>query len=150
MTLNMSADAVVTAALQRKGFSVTSQRIAVSRVVLGSKKHPTAQTILKEVRKAHPALSLATVYNTLGILRELNLVQELVFTRGEKRYDSYVRPHLNVICLQCGEISDINTRSCDEIVSRAVSKAKFTVTQHRFEIYGICDKCRRRSKLPWK
>lgn len=143
-------DATLTAAFQRGHFKVTSQRIAICRFALRSREHPTAQTIFNEVKKTHHGLSLATVYNTLRVLKDLNLVQELVFTEGEKRYDPYVKPHVNVVCLQCGEIIDVKSRSCYEIVSKAVARAKFTVTQHRFEIHGICGRCKRRNRLAWK
>jgi Fur family peroxide stress response transcriptional regulator len=142
--------ATLTAAFQRGHFKVTSQRIAICRFALRSREHPTAQTIFNEVKKTQPGLSLATVYNTLRVLRDLSLVQELTFAEGEKRYDPHVKPHVNVVCLQCGQIMDVESRSCHKIVSRAIRKAKFTVTQRRFEIHGICDGCRRRSKLAWK
>jgi Fur family peroxide stress response transcriptional regulator len=143
-------DATLTAAFQRGHFNVTSQRIAICRFVLRSREHPTAQTIFSEVKKTHPGLSLATVYNTLRVLRDLSLVQELAFTEGEKRYDPNVKPHVNVVCLQCGQIMDVKSRSCYDILSKAVAKAQFTVTQHRFEIHGICRRCKRRSTPAWK
>jgi Fur family peroxide stress response transcriptional regulator len=147
MTPNIVPDTATTAVLHRKGFRATSQRMAIFRYTLGRRDHPTAQTIFKEVKRTQPGVSLATVYNTLRVLRELNLVQELASVTGKKRYDSYVKPHLNVICLQCGEISDVKARSACKMLLNTVAKVKFSVTAQCFDIYGICGKCKRRKNM---
>lgn len=132
-------------ALRRNGFKATPQRIAICSYALGSREHPTAQRVYKEVKKTHPTVSLATVYKTLQVLRQLHLVQELSFPEGENRFDSYVEPHLNVVCVQCGEVIDINDRSTREIVKKAAAKTRYTVTDQRFDIYGFCEKCKDRT-----
>ena len=141
----LSSDVSIIEALRKKGYRATSQRIAICRFALDNREHPTAQRIYAAVKKLHPTVSLATVYNTLQVLRELHLVQELVFVKGETRFDSNVAPHVNVVCLRCGTVSDVDDRVAREVVARATSKARFTVTGQRFDIYGICDKCTRRN-----
>jgi Fur family peroxide stress response transcriptional regulator len=147
MALQTLPHSSVIDALRRKGFKATPQRIAICGFALGSREHPTAQRIYREVKRVHPTVSLATVYKTLRILKQLHLVQELAFPEGESRFDSYVEPHLNVVCMGCGEVIDINDRSAREIVARAAAKTRYTVTEQRFDIYGICEKCKGRRKL---
>jgi Fur family peroxide stress response transcriptional regulator len=147
MALQTLQHSSVIDALRRNGFKATPQRIAICNFALGSREHPSAQRIYREVRKSHPTVSLATVYKTLQVLRKLRLVQELTFPEGESRFDSYVEPHLNVVCMQCGEVIDINDRSTREIVARAAAKTRYTVTEQHFDIYGICQKCKGRRKL---
>lgn len=144
MTLPKVSDTSIINALRRRGFRATSQRIAICRFALGSREHPTAQRIFMEIKKVHPTVSLATVYKTLQVLKELYLVQELAFPHAESRFDSFAEPHLNVICIRCGEVVDVNDRSAREIVSRAAAKTRYTVTEQRFDIYGICEKCKPR------
>jgi Fur family peroxide stress response transcriptional regulator len=141
----MFTDAEITAALQRKGFKVTAQRLAICRYALASRDYPTAQQVLREVKKTHRSLSLATVYNTLRVLKELKLVRELEFTRRENRYDFRPGPHLNVVCLECGEIHDLNLPVSYEGLLSAVSKSRFTVTEQHLDFYGICQKCGERN-----
>jgi Fur family peroxide stress response transcriptional regulator len=148
MTPNIVPETATTAVLHRKGFRATSQRMAIFRYTLGSRDHPTAQIIFKEVKRTQPGVSLATVYNTLKVLRELNLIHELASATGKKRYDSYLRPHLNFVCLQCCEISDVKARSACKMLLKTAAKVKFSVTTQCFDIYGICDKCKRRNMLP--
>jgi Fur family peroxide stress response transcriptional regulator len=145
MTLSqLSSDASIIEALRKKGYRATSQRIAICRFALDNREHPTAQRIYREVKRLHPTVSLATVYKTLHVLRELRLVQELPFPQGDTRFDSNVNPHVNVVCLRCGHVSDVNDRVTREVVAKAASKARFTITEQRLDIYGICERCLRR------
>ena len=98
------------------------------------------------MKKLHPTVSVATVYKTLRILKELRLVQELPLSQGETRFDSNVSPHLNVLCLQCGTVSDVNDQTIRNVVGRAASRIKFTVTAQRFDVYGLCEKCARKNR----
>jgi Fur family peroxide stress response transcriptional regulator len=150
MTISqLSSDASIIEGLRRKGYRATPQRIAICRFVVDGRKHPTAQSIYREIKKLHPTVSLATVYKTLQVLRELRLVQELAFPQSETRFDSNVAPHVNVVCLRCGIVSDVGDRLAREVVARVASITKFTVTGQRFDMYGICDKCdRRRRTVP--
>jgi Fur family peroxide stress response transcriptional regulator len=147
MALETLPNSSVIDALRRNGFKATPQRIAICGFALGSREHPTAQRIYREVKKVHPTVSLATVYKTLQVLRQLHLVQELTFPESRSRFDSYMEPHLNIFCVQCGEVVDIKDHSTREIVARAAAKTKYTVTEQRFDIYGICEKCKGRRKL---
>jgi len=139
------SDASIIRALRKKGYKATTQRIAICRFALSSREHPTAQGIYRKIKTLHPTVSLATVYKTLQVLRQLNLVQELAFPQGETRFDSNLIPHVNVACLRCGSVTDVNDRAVQDVVARVASKARFAVTRERFDIYGICEKCARKT-----
>jgi Fur family peroxide stress response transcriptional regulator len=144
-THHASPDAPIIEALRKKGFRATSQRIAICRFALRSRDHPTAQRIYGEVKEVHPTVSLATVYKTLHVLRELRLVRELAFPEGETRFDSYMKPHLNLVCLQCGNVRDLDDRSIREMTARVAATARFTVTGQRLD--GVCERCSRSTKF---
>jgi Fur family peroxide stress response transcriptional regulator len=135
------SDVAAIEALRKKGYRATPQRIAICRFALHSRDHPTAQRIYDEVKKVHPTVSLATVYKTLQILEELDLIQELGFPQGKARFDSYMKPHINLVCLRCGNIRDLDDLTAREIVKRVVATTKFTATGQRLDIYGICQNC---------
>jgi Fur family peroxide stress response transcriptional regulator len=139
-----SSDSSIIEALREKGYRATTQRIAICRFALDTREHPTAERIYDEVKRLHPTVSLATVYKTLQVLKELHLVQDLVFAHSETKFDSNVAAHVNVVCLQCGSVSDADDPVVREVVARAASRTRFTVTGQRFDIYGICEKCAKR------
>jgi Fur family peroxide stress response transcriptional regulator len=141
MTTLQKSDASAIEALRSKGYKATPQRIAICRIALNSRKHPSAQQVYDEVKKIHPTVSLATVYKTLEVLRDLDLVQELNFPKGQARFDSYMNPHINLICLQCGNITDLNDFTTKEITRKVAAATKFKPSGQRIDVYGTCQKC---------
>jgi Fur family transcriptional regulator, peroxide stress response regulator len=93
--------------LRGHDFRITPQGIAVLTILAGSKEHPSVDEVYKEVKTLFPTTSLATVYKTVSLLKELNAVLELGFPDGSNRYDGskpYAPPH--VICTRCKKIMD--------------------------------------------
>jgi len=141
MTTYFRSDASAIEALRSKGYKATPQRIAICRIALNSRAHPSAQQVYDEVKKSHPTVSLATVYKTLEVLRDLDLVQEINFPKGQTRFDSYMNPHINLICLKCGNITDLDDVTVKEITRKVAMATKFKPTGQRVDVYGICQKC---------
>jgi Fur family peroxide stress response transcriptional regulator len=127
--------------LRSKGYKVTPQRLAICKLLLSSKEHPSADQIYQEVKKAHPTISLATVYFTLDLLKDLGLVQELGFSDRSSRYDPNISPHINVICPRCGKVYDYETASVKKLWSQIVAEMSFMPLRQRLDIYTFCDKC---------
>jgi Fur family peroxide stress response transcriptional regulator len=145
MSRLQKSDALIIETLRKNGYKATPQRIAICRFALNSRDHPTAQRIYSEVRKMHPTVSLATVYKTLQILTEHGLIQELDLPQTQARFDSYLEPHVNLVCTHCGNIQDFNDKTAQEMVERVTTKAQFTRTGQRLDVYGVCKICRSRT-----
>jgi Fur family peroxide stress response transcriptional regulator len=141
MITYLTSDASTIEALRSNGYKATPQRITICRIALNSRAHPSAQKVYDEVKKIHPTVSLATVYKTLEVLRDLYLVQEINFPKSQARFDSYMNPHINLICLKCGTITDLDDMAAKEITSRVATTTKFKPTGQRVDVYGICQKC---------
>jgi Fur family peroxide stress response transcriptional regulator len=135
------SDASIIDILRKNGYKATPQRIAICRFALQSRDHPTAQRVYDEVKKVHPTVSLATVYKTLQILTEHGLIQELDLPESQARFDSYVEPHINLVCMRCGNIQDFDDDAAQELVERVAARAEFTGTGQRLDVYGICKTC---------
>jgi len=142
MSDSQKSDAQVIQALRSKGYKATPQRIAICRFALSSKEHPSAQKVYSEVKKIHPTVSLATVYKTLQILKELGMLQELSSSISQTRFDPNVKLHINLVCLQCGTIADVDDPVGRELIRRVTGSAEFTVTKYHLDVYGICRKCK--------
>jgi len=146
MSDSQKSDAQVIQVLRSKGYKATPQRIAICRFVLSSKEHPSAQKVYSEVKKIHTTVSLATVYKTLQILKELGLLQELSSSVSQTRFDPNVKLHINLVCLQCGTIADLDDPVGRELIGRLTDSAEFTVTKHHIDICGVCRKCKTKNK----
>jgi len=139
----MSARDKIIEAFRTKGYRATSQRIAIADSVLNSKKHPSAEAIYEEVKQVFPTLSISTVYNTLHLLKDLNLVKELAF-HDNTRYDPNTEIHVNLVCERCQEITDLEDPELEEYIKYATEKEGFTVTGYRLDVYGLCRDCKTR------
>lgn len=135
------SDSAIIEVLRLKGYKATPQRIAICKIVLNSREHPSAQQVYDEVKKIYPTVSLATVYKTLQILGDISLVQELNFSKGQARFDSYMKPHINIICTICGNIEDLDEEITKEIAKKVSSITKFKPSRQRIDVYGACQKC---------
>jgi Fe2+ or Zn2+ uptake regulation protein len=128
-------------ALRAAGSRISSQRKAIIDYLASATSHPSARQIFHEVKKKHPDLSLATVYNTLGILTRMGLIKVMQFDVTDNRYEPNVAPHINLICTFCGKIEDLErgiTVKPEEIKERV----GFEVLDSRLEYYGLCAECK--------
>jgi Fur family peroxide stress response transcriptional regulator len=132
--------------LRERHFRITPQRIAVLKILASSEGHPSVEEIYEEVKKDFPTTSLATVYKTVTLLKELNEVLELGFPEGSNRYDgSKPYPHPHLICTKCRKIMDPDLESLEGVTKELTSETGFQITSHRLDFFGICPDCQRKS-----
>lgn len=122
------------------GIKLTPQRLAILIYLDGNKDHPSAENIHNEVSKRFPTMSLATVYNTLDILKQHGDILELTIDPDKKRFDPNTKLHHHLICVSCKKIIDIY-RSYQLPLSDSET-AGFEMTGNHIEFYGICPACK--------
>lgn len=128
--------------LRAHGHRLTPQRVAIAKLLASSTEHPSAAQIYDQIIEQFPTTSLATVYKTLAILKELGLVLELGFSQDDNRYDGvqpYPHPHL--ICVRCRKIIDADVEPVADLASKAAKASGYQLVGHRMEFYGICPEC---------
>ena len=129
-------------ALRRHDSRITPQRMAVLKIIATSDGHPSVETIYEQVKKRFPTTSLATVYKTVTLLKELNEVLELGFPEGGNRYDGHrPYPHPHLICTKCKKIIDPDLESLEGVTQELVSETGFQITSHRLDFFGLCPDC---------
>ncbi len=112
--------------------------------VLGEKRwHPTAQEVLKELRKGLPGIGLATVYRNLELFAEQGLVRVVRGGRDKRRYDIVTCGHYHVRCVQCGRVEDVDVPEQGWLEDEAARASSFEITNHELMFLGICDDCAR-------
>ena len=127
--------------LRGQGFRITPQRIAIVEYLLKTDDHPSAEHIHKIVQKKYPMVSLSTVYKTLDLLKEKKLVNEIK-VEGEARFDAHTDEHINLVCMNCGKIDDIDEDSLKEIQTKVARKSKYVILKSNFELFGYCNNCK--------
>jgi Fur family peroxide stress response transcriptional regulator len=128
--------------LRARGCRLTPQRRAVLKILIESREHPSVEQIHNQVRQDFPMTSLATVYKTVALLKEMREVREISFGEGSNRYDGYdpsLHPHL--ICTECKRIIDLELPSLDELAETVAQQMGYQMLRHRFDFFGICPQC---------
>ena len=131
--------------LKEHDFRLTPQRLAVIKLLAVSEGHPSVERIYETVRAEFPTISIATIYKTVNLLKQLNEVLELGFPDGSNRYDgNKPDPHPHVICTKCKQIIDPNLGSLKDLKKEVVKKTGFQILNHRVDFFGTCRDCRSR------
>lgn len=130
------------AKLKGRDFRLTPQRLAILTILAASEDHPTVDEIYTEVRRKFPTTSIATVYKTIALLKELNEVLELGFPDGSNRYDgNKPYPHPHAICIRCKKILDPDISSVDQLSEEMKQKTGYVLSFHRLDFFGLCPEC---------
>ena len=133
--------------LREHQFRITPQRISILKVLVSSIEHPTVERIYEQVKADFPTTSLATVYKTVTLLKELNEVLELGFPEGSNRYDgNKPYPHPHVICIKCKKIVDPDLSGLADMTSELKKETGFKIINHRLDFFGICPSCQKKYK----
>jgi Fur family peroxide stress response transcriptional regulator len=127
--------------LREEGFRITPQRIAIVDYLLKTVDHPSADRIHKVIQRKYPMVSLSTVYKTLELLKEKRLVNEIEVD-GETRFDAHTDEHVNLVCMNCGKIDDVDEDVLKNIQIRAAKKSKYLILKSSFELFGYCNNCK--------
>ncbi len=130
--------------LGARGGRLTPQRLAIYQAVVGRTTHPSVAAVHAEVNRRFPGLSPATVYATLELFAHLGLVQEV--SGPVRRYDGRAGLHVNLVCQRCGQVLDVVDSGVEALQRRAAARAGFHVSAVRFELHGLCPRCRRRMR----
>ena len=127
---------------------ITPQRVAVLRILAASEGHPSVESVYENVRREFPTTSIATVYKTVHLLKQLNEVLELGFPDGSNRYDGNKPfPHPHVICVRCQKIIDPDLGSLEDMTSKVADETGFDVLTHRLDFFGICSECKKEKRV---
>jgi Fur family peroxide stress response transcriptional regulator len=129
--------------LRAHGCRMTPQRMAVLRVLAASQGHPSAERVYEAVRQEFPTTSIATIYKTIHLLKQMGEVLEIAVPEGSNRYDgNKPHPHPHVICVRCRRIIDPDLASLQDVTAELAQATGFEILSHRLDFFGICKECR--------
>ena len=140
--------------LRENGLKVTSQRIAILETLKDRPgEHLTAEEIYEIVREENPDIGLATIYRTIQLLTDLNLIDKLNLDDGHVRYeignlnqDDNIHRHHHLICLECDKIIGFKDDLLEQLESTIGDTMGFEVVDHEVKLYGYCKECIEKSK----
>jgi Fur family transcriptional regulator, ferric uptake regulator len=133
--------------LQQKGHRLTLQRMLVIEALHKADRHISAEEIYRQLHLRHPYANISTVYRTLDLLKELNLVTEADFGDGCIRYHVAEKGrHHHLICADCGKTEDLDESALHLLRDSLLDQYGFDADLKHMTIYGCCLACRKKKK----
>jgi Fur family ferric uptake transcriptional regulator len=138
--------AVFHSRLKERGLKSTGQRDDIARVFFELGHHISAEELYAEVKKINPHVGYATIYRTLRLLKECELLYERHFEDAQARYEvADERHHDHFICQGCGTIIEFENKDLERLQQAVARELGVSLTHHKMELYGLCADCRARS-----
>ena len=128
--------------LKEKGYKVTPQRIAVYDILKNTKEHPSVDMLYNRLQPVYPTMSLATVYKSLEVFKELGLVQELNVGEDKFRYDANVSQHPHITCISCGKVEDVYDDMLFDLMEQVAGKTGYQLVSQQLYFFGHCPSCK--------
>ncbi|MFN0094334.1 MAG: Fur family transcriptional regulator [Dehalococcoidia bacterium] len=127
------------ARLATAGHRLTGPR----REVLDAVRRLPGPFTVEELAAKTPAVGRATVFRTVKLLQEAEVICRLVLEDGGIRYElSRGGHHHHLICRECGVVTDFSDPELDALIERNAQSARFALSGHSLELYGLCPACR--------
>lgn len=128
--------------IKLNGYKITPQRRAILEVLIEyNGRFLSAEKIYQETLKTYPGLNIATIYRNLDILENINLIHKIQSEEGALYSIISTRSHHHhVICKGCGKTEIIDFCPLQKFIDLVEDK-NFTLTEHKIELYGYCQKC---------
>jgi len=138
--------------LKDRGYRATTGRKAILDVLANTKEHLSAGDIYLKVHSIYPSIGLTSVYRTLEILVNVDLVRKFDFNNPKARYELIEGPedkrhHHHLICTVCNKIIDYADFVDEELAllkqteKHLAKKYNFKIINHMVQYYGLCEKC---------
>jgi len=128
--------------LIERGYKVTPQRMMILEAIDNSTRHISAEDIHSQVHAKYPYIDISTVYRTLQLLKELDLVTETDLGGGRFLYHPAGRAHHHHLrCVKCGKIQDIEGDVFDRLHKELKKKYGFDAELKHMAMTGTCEDC---------
>lgn len=129
--------------VERYGVRLTPQRKAILEVLSNFTGIFSVVDLQKTLTRSHPDIGRATLFRAIDLYVRLGVLEKV---HRESAEDGYIvgmtGHHHHLICRRCGEVRHIDLCPIQEEVEELVKKEGYSDTIHRFEIEGLCAKCR--------
>ncbi|MBO8167585.1 MAG: transcriptional repressor [Thermoanaerobacteraceae bacterium] len=131
--------------LKENDFKITPQRKVILNLFFDRiGEHLSAEEVYNILQENHPEIGLATVYRTLDLFAELDVLQKMSFDDGKNRYElnnNEIHHHHHLICVDCGKVTEFSDDLLEALEEQITRKTKFKINDHKVKFYGICKDC---------
>ena len=118
------------------GLRITSQRVALLKVLLESDDHPDAADLYRRLRASDASISMATIYRNLATLESAGVAERHCFEGHGARFESTVSDHHDhIVDLDSDEVIEFQSEEIEQLQTEIAQKLGYEVIHHRLELY---------------
>jgi Fur family peroxide stress response transcriptional regulator len=125
--------------LKGKELKITPQRVVVYEAVIKVQPHPTAEQIIRVVRKKNPNISPGTIYKTLETFVKNGIIRKVKTDADVMRYDPVTEKHHHLYCAESERIEDYFDEELNQLIENYFKKKKipdFTLDDFKLQLVG--------------
>ncbi|MCR6629629.1 MAG: transcriptional repressor [Magnetospirillum sp.] len=121
-----------------KGMKMTDQRRVIARVLSEAADHPDVEEVYRRATDIDPRISIATVYRTVRLFEEADILERHDFGDGRARYEESVENHHDhLIDVQSGKVIEFTSPEIEALQRKIAESYGFRLVGHRLELYGV-------------
>lgn len=121
-----------------RGLKMTEQRRVISRVISDSHDHPDVEEIYRRASAIDPKISIATVYRTMRLYEDANIIERRDFGDGRARYEeNRDEHHHHLIDVKTGKVIEFKNDELELIKKKIAAELGYELIDDRLELYGI-------------
>ncbi|MCX7884996.1 MAG: transcriptional repressor [Caloramator sp.] len=138
-------DKYINKVLLGNGIKITKHRRDIIKILNTSNKPLSVEEIYLLLKENNSSINLSTVYRTMDILIKKNIiVKNNPFNDNIYRYQMYEDNHSHhIVCLKCNKIVKIKECPFKDFEDKIKNETGFDIENHKFEIYGYCNDCKK-------
>lgn len=121
-----------------KGMKMTDQRRVIARVLSEADDHPDVEEVYRRATAQDPRISIATVYRTVRLFEEENILERHDFGDGRARYEEAPSEHHDhLIDVNSARVIEFTSPEIEALQREIARRHGFRLVGHRLELYGV-------------
>jgi len=121
-----------------KGLKMTEQRRIIARVLSDSADHPDVDAVYRRASELDSKISIATVYRTVRLFQEANILARHDFGDGRARYEEMPSDHHDhLIDLQTGRVIEFRNEEIEKLQRDVAARLGYRLVDHRLELFAV-------------
>ncbi len=118
------------------GVKLTTPRKVILKILEESQDHPSVEELYKRASDVDSSISMATVYRTVSLLHEMDILIRHDFNESFSRYELNDEHHDHLIDIDSGEIVEFHNEKLEALKEKIAHDMGYDLMDHRLELYA--------------